>query len=87
MKIIYYALSRIYFTLAYNLFPFLVNNSLKKRKGSCNQCSYCCTNCRYLKENKCSTYKERPRSCHKSFPITNFERKYLADKDCGYYWD
>ncbi len=84
--IYYYALSRIYFTLAYNFFPFLIDRSLKKRKGNCKQCGYCCGSCRYLKGNNCTVYNNRPRDCNWDFPITKFERKHLTSKDCGYYW-
>jgi hypothetical protein len=62
-------------------------DSLAARKGECRQCGYCCKGCNFLKDNKCSTYNNRPEACHKDNPIDEFERKAYCSKDCGYYWD
>ena len=79
-----YLLARIYLTFAYNFAPFLINRSLKKRKGYCRECGHCCGNCIFLYKNRCVAYNSRPNFCHVDFPVNRFELKYLASKDCGY---
>ncbi len=81
---ILYGIERIYLSLAYNLFPFMLIKSMSKRTGMCIQCGHCCYGCYNLKDNKCIVYKDRPNWCHKDFPVNSFERYFFASKDCGY---
>lgn len=77
----------------YRLFyPRHISESIKKRRGRCNNCGYCCRNC-VLREEKngkvyCSVYCERigfnPRC--RPFPIDETDRK-LVYKECSYYWE
>ena len=59
------------------------------RKGQCNKCGACCGTCPHLTKDKlCSVYYNRPRWCHKDFPMDNWELQHGKVKDvCGYYWN
>lgn len=61
---------------------------LKKRTGKClDDCDACCKGCPYLDPNtkKCLAYHDRPRWCHKDFPLDNFDIWSRGLKGiCGY---
>ena len=63
-----------------------VIESLKKRKGVCEDCSLCCNNCKYLDGDKCSIYDYR--ICLRPFPIDETEQKLFGIYGkCKYYWE
>lgn len=71
----------------YNFLKGYVFISLAKRKGECLKCGKCCEGCFALINNACSIWKDKPRICHKDFPIDKFEQLCYGIKDsCGYYW-
>jgi hypothetical protein len=59
-------------------------DKLKKRIGNCKQCGECCIGCKYLKNNKCSVYNNRPWFCYKEFPLDKLDQKVFGVKNCGY---
>lgn len=94
-------LNRIRFELLRILFPVYIINSLKKRKGSCNNCGICCRNCIYLKGKSmmfgkepinlypqfCCVYTERisRNPLCRPSPIDALDKK-IINIYCGYYW-
>ncbi len=70
-------------------FPKVALKVYSKHKGECNNCGDCCRtkewNCEYLKDNKCTNYKDRPLSCKVGpFPFDLwFNEKY---KNCSIYY-
>lgn len=51
-------------------------------------CGKCCGGCKYLENDLCNRYFNRPRSCDKDFPIDRFQQYSVGvEKDCGYWWE
>lgn len=72
----------------YNFYQSYLIRKAKERKGECKKCGFCCQGCIYLgDDNKCKTYNNRPRWCHKDAPIDEFDQKAHGTKEkCGFYW-
>jgi len=59
-------------------------DKLKNRRGNCKRCGECCIGCKYLKNNLCTTYDNRPWFCYKEFPLDRLDQKVFGVKNCGY---
>jgi len=71
--------------------PKYIVNQLLTRKGGCTKNGCCCYMttffCPYIKDGKCSVYKEQPFFC-RIFPIDKKSiRLSHVENKCGYYWD
>lgn len=83
------AINRLRLFLLYNFFSGYIRKKARERRGICKKCGLCCGNCFLLcPDGTCSTHNDRPRWCHKDFPIDEFDQKVSGVfGKCGYYWD
>lgn len=84
-------IKRVYYWLFYRE---KILESLRTRKGECNQCGKCCivfgnVKCLFLsKDNKCSIYRFRPFILCRLPPLNIFPEQVERFKKygCGYHW-
>ena len=64
-----------------------VEKKLAGRKGKCLRCGLCCKGCKFLDEKTkmCKVYNNRPWTCHKDFPLDEFDQRVFGvEKSCRY---
>lgn len=77
---------RVWFIL--NFYSGYARRILRERKGECKKCGSCCLDCCLLGEEKfCTAYFQRPKWCHRDFPLDPFDLWTSGLKEkCGYWW-